>query len=171
MVCSACGAPINPGARFCANCGAQLQQAAPAAYAAAPLPAQPRVGRHLQTLGILWLVFGGYSLVLWLVALPFLAGIFGGMGHMHYGMHGFPFNHPWFMGWIPFITAIIIVRSALSLLVGFALLTRQPWGRVLAIVVGILSLLKLPFGTALGIYTLWVLAPAQSGVEYGQIAV
>lgn len=172
MVCSACGASNDPSARFCAHCGAEIQQGTPAYI---PIPTQPalmgnRVERHLKTLGILWLVFGGYSLLMWLIALPFLEGIFGGMGHMRYGMHGFPFAHAWFFGWIPFITAIILVRSALSLLVGFALLTRQPWGRVLAIVVGILSLLKLPFGTALGIYTLWVLAPAQSGVEYSQIA-
>jgi hypothetical protein len=31
-------------------------------------------------------------------------------------------------------------------------------------------LLKIPFGTALGIYTLWVLAPVQSGQEYDMVA-
>ena len=31
---------------------------------------------------------------------------------------------------------------------------------MLAIVVAILALLKFPIGTALGIYTLWVLAPS-----------
>jgi hypothetical protein len=41
---------------------------------------------------------------------------------------------------------------------------------VLGIVVAILSLLKFPIGTALGIYTLWVLAPAESGAEYDAIA-
>jgi hypothetical protein len=41
---------------------------------------------------------------------------------------------------------------------------------VLAIVVAILTLLKFPFGTALGIYTLWVLAPSMSGAEYEAIA-
>jgi len=60
--------------------------------------------------------------------------------------------------------------TALALLTGFALLTRQPWGRTLAIVAGILTLIRLPVGTALGIYTLWVLAPAASGAEYEEIA-
>jgi hypothetical protein len=41
---------------------------------------------------------------------------------------------------------------------------------VLAIVVAVLSLIKIPFGTALGIYTLWVLAPALSGAEWDAIA-
>jgi len=44
-----------------------------------------------------------------------------------------------------------------GLLAGYGLLTRKPWARVLAIVVGILSLLNFPIGTAIGIYTLWVL--------------
>jgi hypothetical protein len=54
--------------------------------------------------------------------------------------------------------------------VGISLLARKPWGRVLGIVVAILSLVKFPVGTALGIYTLWVLAPAESGLEYDAIA-
>ena len=70
----------------------------------------------------------------------------------------------------PFIATMIVVSASLALLVGYSLLTRRPWGRTLAIIVAILSLLKVPFGTAIGIYTLWVLAPADSGVEYDSIA-
>ena len=40
----------------------------------------------------------------------------------------------------------------------------------LAIVLACFSLIKIPFGTALGIYTLWVLLPASSEEEYRQIA-
>ena len=43
---------------------------------------------------------------------------------------------------------------------------REPWARMLAIVLGVLNLFDLPFGTALGIYTLWVLLPAESEREY-----
>ncbi len=50
------------------------------------------------------------------------------------------------------------------------LLNRRPWGRTVAIIVAILALVKFPFGTALGIYTLWVLAPGASGLEYDAIA-
>jgi hypothetical protein len=39
-----------------------------------------------------------------------------------------------------------------------------------AIIAAILALIKFPFGTALGIYTLWVLAPGASGLEYDAIA-
>ena len=40
-----------------------------------------------------------------------------------------------------------------GLLAGYGLLTRKPWARILAIVVGILSLLNFPVGTAIGLYT------------------
>lgn len=42
--------------------------------------------------------------------------------------------------------------------------------RVLAIVAAILSLIRPITGTALGIYTLWVLASSASRVEYEAIA-
>ena len=38
------------------------------------------------------------------------------------------------------------------------------------IVLACFSLIKVPFGTALGIYTMWVLLPAASEEEYRQIA-
>jgi hypothetical protein len=41
---------------------------------------------------------------------------------------------------------------------------------MLTLILGCINLIKLPFGTALGIYTLWVLLPAQSEEEYAQIA-
>jgi len=50
------------------------------------------------------------------------------------------------------------------------LLEREPWARTLALVLGFLSLFKVPVGTALGIYTLWVLLPAQSEQEYRRLA-
>jgi hypothetical protein len=41
---------------------------------------------------------------------------------------------------------------------------------MLVIVLGVISLIEVPFGTALGIYTLWVLLPAQSEAEYRQLS-
>jgi hypothetical protein len=41
---------------------------------------------------------------------------------------------------------------------------------MLAIVMGCLNLIHIPFGTALGIYTLWVLLPAQSEREYRNVS-
>jgi hypothetical protein len=40
----------------------------------------------------------------------------------------------------------------------------------LGIVLGFLVLIRIPFGTALGIYTLWVLLPESSAREYDAMA-
>ena len=64
----------------------------------------------------------------------------------------------WVLGLVG--TTVGLLMAALGvpgLLAGYGLLTRKPWARVLAIVVGILGLLNFPIGTAIGIYTLWVL--------------
>ena len=44
-----------------------------------------------------------------------------------------------------------------GIIAGCGLYWKKNWGRILAFVVGIVILLEFPFGTALGIYTLWVL--------------
>jgi len=41
---------------------------------------------------------------------------------------------------------------------------------MLTLILGCINLIKVPFGTALGIYTLWVLLPARAEQEYKQIA-
>jgi hypothetical protein len=76
----------------------------------------------------------------------------------------------WIGGFWPIIAVATVFAAALALVAGFGLLNRRPWGRVVAIIAAILALLKFPLGTALGIYTLWVLAPGASGLEYDAIA-
>jgi hypothetical protein len=44
-----------------------------------------------------------------------------------------------------------------GLAAGYGLLTHKPWARILAMVVGVLSLLNFPLGTIIGIYTFVVL--------------
>jgi hypothetical protein len=52
-----------------------------------------------------------------------------------------------------------------GLAAGYGVLRRKPWGRVLALIVGILNLLNFPIGTAIGIYTIWVLMQ-QEATDY-----
>jgi|SRR5579884_759841 len=56
--------------------------------------------------------------------------------------------------------ALVIFLLALSLpglVVGIGLLKHRPWARVAGIVLSIAGMMFVPFGTALGIYGLWVL--------------
>jgi hypothetical protein len=49
------------------------------------------------------------------------------------------------------------ILSLPGIVAGYGLLRRLNWGRVLAIVIGILNLVNFPVGTVIGIYALWVL--------------
>jgi nitrate reductase gamma subunit len=55
------------------------------------------------------------------------------------------------------VAGFLAVISIPGVLVGFGLLFLQPWARVLAMVLAVLNLANIPFGTALGIYALIVL--------------
>lgn len=178
MVCNTCGSSLTNEVHFCPKCGAQVVGVQPM-YAAYPPPSAipvygpaPRVQRNLQIVGVLWCVFGVYRVVQGLIGMFFLRvmSMHDGAGWSHWGRFNGPFGPPpWMHSVLPVVAVVTVLASALALLVGFGLLTRQSWGRTLAIVVAILSLIKFPFGTALGIYTLWVLAPSESGAEYEAI--
>lgn len=60
------------------------------------------------------------------------------------------------------IATFLIIVSLPGMLAGIGLLKMQPWGRIVAIIVGVLHILSFPLGTALGIYTLWVLLSAET---------
>ncbi len=142
-------------------------------YASALLP-RMRVTRNLQALGVLWCVFGAYRVIAGLIGMFFLqawATHGFGSGNWPFGSHMGPqFPQGWMGFIVPMIATVTIVSAALAFATGYALLTRRSWGRTLAIVAGVLALFKFPLGTALGIYTLWVLAPGESGVEYDSIS-
>jgi hypothetical protein len=144
MNCTGCGSPLAPDVRFCTRCGATRVFAS--LY-------RDRVGRHLQPLGVLWLIYAALRAMKGFVGLEFL--------HHFLGNRPFGFFPVW-----PFAGVTLCIGVFGALLTGYALLTRQSWGRVVAIVFGVLGLLHPIMGTALGIYTLWVLAPGESGAAY-----
>ena len=55
------------------------------------------------------------------------------------------------------LAIIAIVWGVAHVLVGIPLRQRKSWARVVALLLGSVDLLLLPYGTALGLYTLWVL--------------
>jgi hypothetical protein len=63
----------------------------------------------------------------------------------------------------------ILLRGGLALVAGLGLAERAAWGRVVAIVAAFLNLLKFPFGTALGIWTLVVLMGYRNSTLYDQL--
>src|SRR5690606_18693506 len=56
-----------------------------------------------------------------------------------------------------FVSGILVVLALPGMIAGYGLLRRKEWGRILAIIIGILSLINFPIGTVIGVYALWVL--------------
>jgi hypothetical protein len=154
MFCVRCGAALQPGQSFCPGCGKPT--------ASLPLmPVQSRLAGHMRLLAILWFAISAFRLIPGI----FLAAMFG------LSVEFLPADVPLFVPvLLKTIGYLFIGTAAVGLIAGWGLLDRQPWARTLTIVLGAVSLIDLPFGTALGIYTLWVLLPAQSEEEFRQIS-
>lgn len=171
MYCSRCGQAIG-SQPVCANCGAPtgVSGVMPPSGYAMPMAAS-RVAKHLHTVGILWTVFAVYSAAQWFLVLPFLHAFLGGRQAWMPGPPTWTYGrfHPG-GGLLEFISVMVLGRAIIALGVGIALLTRQPWGRIVAIVVAIVMLFKPLLGTLLGVYTLWVLLSRNADHDYAQMA-
>jgi hypothetical protein len=51
----------------------------------------------------------------------------------------------------------LLIVSVPEIIGGIGLLKRRPWARILLMVMSVLELIRIPLGTALGVYTIWVL--------------
>jgi hypothetical protein len=58
------------------------------------------------------------------------------------------------------IVIFTILTSLPAIVIGLGLYRLRPWSRIWAIALSIVSLIAFPFGTALGLYGLWVLFSA-----------
>jgi O-antigen/teichoic acid export membrane protein len=54
------------------------------------------------------------------------------------------------------------VISTLRVVGGIGLLSHQTWARYIIIVVAVIGMLKIPIGTLVGVYSLWVLLQAET---------
>ena len=55
------------------------------------------------------------------------------------------------------LAIIAIAWGAAHVVVGVPLRRHRPWARLVALMLGAVDLLLLPYGTALGVYAIWVL--------------
>ena len=148
MFCDGCGTQINGSATFCSRCGKSL--------GTTPLmPRQGRIAGHVRLLGILWLAISAFRLIPGLFLLTIAS------------TRPFPPDVP------PIVTTLLsaigmvfLILAGIGIAAGCGVLTQQPWARMLAIIFGAVSLIDIPFGTEIGVYTLWVLLPAESEQEY-----
>ena len=161
MFCDGCGTGVQPGQAFCSKCGKQI---------VGPVTAmqQPagRVKGHIHLLGILWLAISAFNTISAVILYVLANTLFA---HLHeMGAQEAPtgFLRPL----LSVLSIFVLAKAACGFIAGWGLMQREPWARVVALVLGFISLFNVPFGTAVGVYTLWVLLPAQSQEEYDALA-
>lgn len=109
---------------------------------------------HVKVLGWLNVIFGGLGVLLsfailgGIVAVSSVFGIGGEEALL-------PIHIIAIVGGI--ITLFTLLLSLPALLLGYGLLNLRPWARILGLVLSGLSLFHIPIGTALALYSFWVL--------------
>jgi hypothetical protein len=170
MFCSGCGHALAEGQAVCPQCGRPM--------AAPPPPPVPNLAfelanysNRIRALSTVWFIYGGFALVTGFIGLSF-ASSFLNHGPWMGGpwSHGdFPFGPGFGTAILHFAWIMISVRAALAFIAGWGLMERAPWGRVVAIVAAFLSILKIPFGTAMAIWTLVTLLGYRNTSLYDQL--
>ena len=159
MFCDRCGASVEPGQAFCSKCGKQI---------VGPISVVQqypgRVQQHVHLLGILWLAMSAFNAVGGIFLLMLGNVLFPHLGEMKNVPSDVPVG--FLMALFTTLGIIVLAKAALGFLAGWGLMQRETWARVLALVLAFISLFNIPFGTAIGVYTLWVLLPGQSQQEY-----
>jgi hypothetical protein len=103
---------------------------------------------HITLLGILHIARGAFALLIGMAVFGILTGI---------GVIADDETAVSVLGAIGgVIMMILTVLSIPSIVAGIGVLLRREWGRITALVIGVLSLVDIPIGTAVGVYTLWV---------------
>ncbi len=118
---------------------------------------------HVKVLGWLNVIFGGLGV---LISFAILGGIVAVSSI--FGIGGeeplLPIHIIAIVGGI--ITLFTLLLSLPALLLGYGLLNLRPWARILGLVLSGLSLFHVPIGTALALYSFWVLLKPETEVLF-----
>lgn len=118
--------------------------------------------KHVTLAAVLNIVYRGLHLFLaiglFFLGIYFRDFIWAILQMAHAPMHEIPFE---VFDLVPLIliplSVIMFVISTAGITGGIGLLKNREWGRILLLVVSFFNLLRIPLGTMLGVYTLWVL--------------
>ena len=162
MFCAHCGVQVEDHFKFCSRCGGSLE------VQAAGQKKVRDMEMHVKILA--WLLVGSAVLL----------GILGITGMVASQLitslpipwpPDLPFEIIGFAGWVAAMVGFVMVLTATATAAaGVGLLYYKTWGRVLAIITCITMLIKIPLGTAIGIYGLWVLFSKEGREHYEERA-
>jgi ABC-type spermidine/putrescine transport system permease subunit II len=188
MFCQQCGKQLDRTAKFCGNCGARTPLNSDPSVLSSP-PVSPEISTavasqtlksHVRLMGILWAIYSGFRILMAVWTLVFsrmFLSTFVNAVTKSMPQDSDPGTAPPMRSILQMMSGFYIISGIFAILAGslgfwvaWALLKHQPNGRTLALVVAFLSLISIPFGTALGVYTLVVLLPAKADRTYQQMA-
>lgn len=154
MFCDSCGAQLETGQRFCGSCGKAF------GVSVVPRGTNGRVSRHIQLLALLWLAVSVFHAIGGVVLLVLVNTLFRDIAQVPEFVHAI----------LHTVGIWLLIKALAGFAAGWGLLQREPWARPLTLVLGFVELFHVPFGTALGIYTLWVLLAPNAEKEYEELA-
>jgi hypothetical protein len=111
--------------------------------------------RHVQLIGILWIVFGLVGLLFSFFIFLVLFGVsfIPDMGDIAPGL----------LRLIAWAVSLFFMALALpQIIAGLGLLKRREWARILTLIVSFFHLISFPLGTALGVYSFVILLKPES---------
>jgi hypothetical protein len=160
MFCNHCGSPVAAGQAACPQCGVSM------IWPQVAIAARVRVASQLHLLAVLWFVSGALFLipatimavVAVFVTVPMAAG---GADKIAFVLAP---------GLLVVLSLFFVLSAVLRFVAGWGLLKVCPWARTYALVMAFLELINPPLGTALGIYTLFVLLPEEAADEYRRMS-
>lgn len=114
------------------------------------------MAQHVKILGILHIIFGALGVLAAITVLMIFGGISAIVGlsdHSPDNAAAAPI-----LGVIGgFVFFLVLVLSLPGLVAGIGLIQYRRWARLTTIILSAFDLLSIPFGTALGVYGLWVM--------------
>lgn len=111
---------------------------------------------HVKILAVLHIVTGVIAALIGVLAMLALGGLGILAGAVSREEHAFV-ALPLLGGIGLLVFILMLVLSIPGIVAGLGLLKLRSWARILTVVLSALHLFNVPFGTALGIYGLWVL--------------
>jgi fumarate reductase subunit D len=113
--------------------------------------------RHVGLLGTLYLIWGALGLVVALAILALGLAALALISSPATGESGAALAGSFISALFLTLSVLTSLWGAIHILVALALHRGREWARAFGIVLGIFNLFVPPFGTALGVYALWVL--------------